>query len=373
MKKFILFLFFFCIPLQIVMAQKTVTDSILSEGVMRHYHIYIPKNYISRSPRSLIIHLHGYSSNALLEKSYTNYMPIADTAGFLVVYPEGTVDSHGYQYWTAGIPDLPTTPDDVAYISMLIDTLHTHYNIDLKRIYASGLSNGGYMCYQLAWKLPNKISAIASVSGSMAALEFAKCKPTQAVPVLEIHGTADQTVPYTSSALSTDIDTLLNFWAVSDGCIPLPGITNLPDIDKSDGTTVIHYEWSAELKSTSCELYKIVSGTHLDWPGAGNGNNGDFSASAVIWQFFNKFQNQTAEVKSVSNSVPSFSFYPNPCSDILQIGSDSPGRTFIVDMMGRKLITSSEKTINVHSLTPGCYQLLFEVNGKISTGKFIKF
>ena len=252
---------------------------------MRHYNLYLPKNFITGSSRPLIIHLHGYGLNAALEQSYTNYMPIADTAGFLVVYPQGLMDANQKQYWNAGIPVLPTTPDDVAFISDLIDALHIRNNIDRSHVYASGLSNGGYMCYQLAWKLSNKIAAIASVSGSMAPLEFAKCKPVNEVPVMEIHGTADNVIPYTKSPGTTDIDTLLSFWVLADHCIPLPGITNMPDVDPSDRTTVIHYQWSAELKNTSCELYKIIGGAHVNWPGAGFGNNGDFSASSAIWNF----------------------------------------------------------------------------------------
>ncbi len=374
MKKLILFILFLSLPLQTVVAQKTITDSLVSGGSMRYYHVYIPKNFIVGSSRPLIIHLHGYGSNAQIEQNYTNYMPIADTAGFLVVYPEGTKDGNGYQYWTAGIPTLPTTLDDVAFLSALIDTLHTHYNVNTTRIYASGLSNGGYMCYQLAWKLPNRIAAIASVSGSMAPLEFAKCKPTQAVPIMEIHGTADQTVPYTGSVLNTDIDTLMNFWVLNDHCIPLPGVTNLPDIDKTDGTTVIHYQWSAELANTTCELYKIINGAHVDWPGAtGAGNNGDFSASAAIWQFFNKYQNQTAGIKAEKNIPSSISFYPNPCSDVLHIGSYIQGKITIVDITGRQVLTSHEKDIDISKIPSGLYLLEYENGSTHASEKLLKY
>ncbi len=373
MKKLILFILFLSLPLQLVMAQKTITDSLVSGGSMRHYRVYLPKNYVTGSSRPLIIHLHGYGSNAQVEQNYTNYMPIADTAGFLVVYPEGTRDGNGKQYWTAGIPSLPTTPDDVAFLSALIDTLHTHYNVNTLRIYASGISNGGYMCYQLAWKLANRIAAIASVSGSMAPLEFAKCKPTQAVPIMEIHGTADQTVSYYQSNISTNIDTLMHFWVLNDHCIPLPGITNLPDIDKTDGTTVIHYEWSAELANTSCELYKIIGGGHIDWPGAGAGNNGDFSASAAIWQFFNRYQiNPPSEVKEISATV-SITIYPNPCSDVLHIGNDFQGKIKLYDITGRQVLTSREKDIDVHALPSGLYLLKYENGSTHTSEKLLKY
>lgn len=354
-------------------AQKTITDSITSGGVMRYYNLYIPKHYIIGSSRPLIIHLHGYGSNGTIEQVYTNYMPIADTAGFLIVYPQGLVDANQHQYWNAGIPGIPKTPDDVAFISELIDSLHVRYTINRSDVYASGLSNGGYMCYQLAWKLSNKIAAIASVSGSMAPLEFVKCKPVGAVPVMEIHGTADNVVPYHASLGTTDIDTLLNFWIINDGCIPLPGITNLPDTDPTDGSTVIRYEWSAELRNTACELYKIVGGTHVDWPGgAGNGNNMDFNASSAIWQFFNRYRLSQLSVKE-KDLPSSFSFYPDPCSGLIHIAADPPGKVTIVDVAGRKVLTSREKNIDVSQLASGCYQLIFENEGVIKIAKFLKF
>ncbi len=358
-------------PIHLVWGQQTITDSLIFEGTMRYYHTYIPQNYIKGSSRPLIIHLHGYGSNALLEQGYTNYMPIADTAGFLIVYPEGLIDGTARQYWNAGIPGLPKTPDDVSFLSKLIDTLHSRFNIDLKKVYASGLSNGGYMCYQLAWKLSNKIVAIASVSGSMAPLEFAKCKPVNAVPVMEIHGTADNVVPYTASISTTNIDTLLNFWVLNDGCIPLPGITNLPDIDPFDGTTVIHYEWTAELRNMACELYKIINGAHVDWPGAGIGNNGDFNASAAIWQFFNRFQLIPSSSVKSENDIR-INFYPNPCSSILHI-TDVPTGFKIIDITGRTLIDSHEKDIDLSGLMTGTYYLRYAIDGMIYNEKIIKF
>ena len=228
------------------------------------------------------------------------------------------------------------------------------------------------MCYQLAWKLSDKIAAIASVSGSMAPLEFAKCKPVNEVPVMEIHGTADNVIPYTQSAGSTDIDTLLNFWVLADHCIPLPGITNMPDINPFDGTTVIHYEWSAELKNTTCELYKIINGAHINWPGAGIGNTGDFNASVAIWNFFKKYERIQLIVSTIANPI-TYSFYPNPSSGVVHILSNSNGIATISDLYGRKILTSREKDIDISTLPSGYYTLQFETDGQRVVNKIVKF
>ncbi|MEP7235548.1 MAG: PHB depolymerase family esterase [Ignavibacteriota bacterium] len=371
MKKLLILTIFLCISSDLF-AQKTISDSLVSGGRMRYYNLYLPKNFTPSSVFPLVIHLHGYASNVAVEQYYTNYMPIADTANFLVVYPLGTHDQNGDLYWNVGLPNFPTVPDDVAFISELIESLHSKYSIDRSRVYASGLSNGGYLCYQLAWKLSNKIAAIASVSGSMTPIEFARCKPVDAVPVMEIHGTADNVVPYTTSPASTDIDSLLHFWVLSDGCIPLPGITDLPNIDPLDGSTVTHYQWSAELRNTACELYKINGGAHMDWPGVGAGNNNDFIASVAIWQFFSRFQNTQSEVKQTlyTNGI---GFYPNPCSDILHISVGGETTAVLIDACGRQILSSAEKEINTNTLPSGCYVIRLSHGSTTTYSKLLKF
>ena len=93
-------------------------------------------------------------------------MPVADTAGFIVAYPDGLIDGTGNRYWNIGWSFLPNT-DDVAYLSVLIDTLVKNYSIDPNNVFASGLSMGGFMCHKVACEFPNKVAAIADISGSI--------------------------------------------------------------------------------------------------------------------------------------------------------------------------------------------------------------
>jgi polyhydroxybutyrate depolymerase len=373
MKNLFFFILLLVVFIQTSVAQTTVIDSMVSGGIMRYYHVYIPKNYVTGSSRPLIMYFHGYGSNASIEQAYSNFMPVADTAGFFIVYPEGLKDGNGNQYWNAGIPGIPTTPDDVAFVSSLIDALHLRYNINTSKVYATGLSNGGYMSYRLAWKLSDKIAAIASVSGSMSPADFAICTPPRPIPIMEIHGTADQTVSYTGSAIATDIDTLMRFWVHNDHCIPISDPLAVPDLDPNDGSNVIHFEWVPELQNMSVELYRITGGGHVDWPGAGTGNNMDFSASPTIWQFFNRFQLSSSGVKEKETGPYSFDFYPNPCSDIIHIPSNTNGIVTIFDLTGRKMLTSKEKNIDLIAVPSGFYFLEFEGDGIRSIEKLVKF
>ncbi len=268
-------------------AQTTIVDSLFYTGVWHHYRVYVPASHTC----SLIIHLHGYGSNTAIEQSFTNYMPVADTAGFIVAYPDGLKDSSGKEYWNIGW-SFPNT-DDIGYLSVFIDTLVKRYSIDPKNVFASGLSVGGFMCHKLACELSNKIAAIADISGSITTQQFSSCTPARAVPVMIIHGTADNIVAYTgSSSLTTpyvDIDTLIKFCANIDQCNPLPNHTRLAhDTNTTDGSTVDHYVYTGGLQGATCELYKINGGGHIDWPGNGFGNN-DFNASQAIWNFFNSY------------------------------------------------------------------------------------
>ena len=127
--------------------------------------------------------------------SYTNFNYISDTAGFIVVYPEGTL-LQGSTHWNVGGWITGSTTDDVGFSISLLDSISNEYNIDATRVYSTGMSNGGYMSFLLACQMSDKIAAIASVTGSMTPQTYNVCNPQHPTPILQIHGTSDQTVPY---------------------------------------------------------------------------------------------------------------------------------------------------------------------------------
>ena len=128
MKKLV-YIFSFLVIVDFVKAQATITDSIYSGGIYRTYRLYVPAIYNGSSARPLVINMHGYGSSSYEQQYYGNFMPIADTANFLIVHPQGTVSS-GQTYWNAGISSFGA--DDLGFLSRLIDSLKLQYNIDLK-------------------------------------------------------------------------------------------------------------------------------------------------------------------------------------------------------------------------------------------------
>ncbi len=246
-----------------IFAQNGVTyiDSIKSNTIFRKYRLYVPNSYTGQAV-PLVFNLHGYTSNASQQQLYSNFMPIADTAKFIIIIPEGTAPT-GPQYWNAGFGP---GANDVLFMNDLIDSLDLNYNIDLNSVYSCGMSNGGIMSYYLACNLPNRFAAIASVTGSMINPWFT-CAPNRPFPIMEIHGTNDATVPYNGDATFANIDTVIKKWSVHNNCNPTSTIYNVPDINTTDGATAINYKYTGGTNGAEVELYKVINGAHT-WPGA---------------------------------------------------------------------------------------------------------
>ncbi|MDQ3046409.1 MAG: prolyl oligopeptidase family serine peptidase, partial [Bacteroidota bacterium] len=269
-------------------AQTTVIDSIYTGGMYRSYRIYVPASYTGSTVWPLIFNLHGYTSTASAQQSYSNFMPIADTANFLMVFPQGT-SLMGQPYWNAGL--YTTGVDDIQFLSELIDSLSLDYMIDQNRVYSCGMSNGGYMSQTLACALSSRIAAIASVTGSIFTGQYATCAPGRPVPVMQISGNADGTVPYNGSSTSLHIDTVVKYWVENNNCNPTAAFTPVPNTSTTDGCTAEHYVYSGGVMGSSVELYKIIGGGHT-WPGSPfviGTTNQDFKASDKIWLFFRKY------------------------------------------------------------------------------------
>ena len=274
--------------------------------------------------------MHGLGSNAFEEEVYTAFDSVADTAGIIVVYPNGIGGT-----WNISST---TGTDDVGFISALIDTVGSQYSIDLNRVFATGMSMGGFMSYRLACELSGRIAAIASVAGLQA---FYPCDPDRPVPVLHFHGTLDPVVPYAG------VPSTISNWINYNLCPSDPTITDLPDIDTNDNSTVTVYHYGPCEDSTEVILYTINGGEHT-WPGATiiiGITNQDIKASNEIWNFFKKYtlQGSTGIDSKAAESGLSFRFYPNPVRNLATVEvANLPANRFfnfkIFDIAGNALL-----------------------------------
>ena len=360
--KILLLLLVFTFPIS---AQQTINESIIHDGIQRNYIVYIPEIYDGSSAVPLVLNFHGYGSNATQQMFYGDFRDIADTEGFLLVHPEGTL-SNGDQFWNVGFPGTTSsTIDDVGFTEALIDELSNSYAIDLDRVYATGMSNGGFMSFLLACQLSEKIAAVASVTGSMTPDTFNDCNAQHPTPVLQIHGTNDSVVPYDGNSIWTlPIVDVVSYWVNYNNCDTTPTTTTFPDLDLSDGSTVEHsvYE-DGDLGSTT-EHMKVIGGGHT-WPGSiinTPGTNQDIDASMEIWSFFSRFDiNGPLSVNEFENRQ--VSIYPNPTNSTINLSLNFSEEVNyeLFSPLGQQLIIgtikSSNQKIDVSNLPPNIYYL----------------
>lgn len=301
--KHTLFLLLFLSPL-FNYSQETLNETLVHDGITREYTIHIPPGYDAENPVPLVFSLHGFTSNNAFHMLYTGFNDIADTATFIVVYPQGTLTAQGATHWNVGGFTAGSTTDDVGFFDALIDEVSSNYSINPDRIYSTGMSNGGYMSFLLACQISSKIAAVASVTGSMTPSTYDECNPDHPTPVLQIHGTNDGTVPYGGGAgWSQSILSVLNYWIDYNYCNSDPIVTPFEDIEPNDGSTAEHFLWGSGENGVTTEHIKIAGGGH-DWPGIGLGyGNMDLSASAEVWKFFMRFDINGSLNSEVNNVV----------------------------------------------------------------------
>ena len=299
------------------------TGSFMHDGIQRDYVVYVPTSYNGNNAVPLVLNFHGFGGNGGNQMTATNFQPIADTAGFIVVCPSGTpLSGIGPNHWNVGGWTQTSTIDDIGFASALIDTIAANYNIELTRVYSTGFSNGGFFSHRLACELPNRIAAIAPVSGTFTPQMEQNCSPSHPTPVLHIHGTSDAVVPYNGTSGNggmTAVDTVINFWVNYNNCSNTPTSTNIPNTNTNDGSTVEHFVYTGGTSGTQVELMKIDSGGHT-WPGNPGGNQ-DINGSLEIWKFFSRYSNTAVGTKEFENIKQSIKIFPNPSNGYVQINN----------------------------------------------------
>lgn len=176
------------------LANRTNGELVTSAGERRTYYLYVPESYDPTVPTSLIISMHGYADWPAHHMDTTRWNDVADEYGLIVVYPSGT--SFPMRWRASNLSDEPPTDTkDIIFLSELIDTLQSEYNIDPRRVYANGLSNGAGMSFVLSCSLSERIAAIGLVAGAYL-YPWDLCNPARPVPAIVFHGTADPIVPF---------------------------------------------------------------------------------------------------------------------------------------------------------------------------------
>lgn len=266
-------------------------------STQRTYLMHIPAGLAPDKPVPVILALHGAGMNGPMMAWLCGLNKKSDEAGFVVIYPSGT-GVGSFLTWNSGgfageIGE--KKPDDVAFISHVLDDVATLVNVDARRVYACGMSNGAMMCYRLAAELSDRIAAIAPVAGTIA---IDRSQPKRPVPVLHFHGTQDTLVPFDGP--NEKLPKLIKFRSVDDSIqtwCALNGCRESPESDvlsrEGDELKVTRTTYSGGRDGSEVILIVVEGGGHT-WPGRPTparflGKTArNISADDLIWEFFQK-------------------------------------------------------------------------------------
>ena len=291
------------------------------DGLQREYRLHVPPAAAAGTPLPLVLNLHGATQNGQLEEITSNMDPNADQNGYLVAYPDGTriakvltpdpVAKNAQYGWNAGMCcGLPVTKkiNDVGFLLKVISDIAAKTPVDLRRVYMTGISNGGMMAYAMAAEASGHVAAISSVSGQV---EIPVIHPTRAVPTMEFHSVDDPIAKYAGTPSKNPLLRLsvmqgIDQWVKADRCDTQP--TTGAEIvgaagSISAGETATPITYTQCRNGTEVALWRFTGSGHV-WPGS-TLNTGPEStwilagvgrgivlvdANETMWQFFEKYE-----------------------------------------------------------------------------------
>jgi len=275
--------------------------SLLWDGQDRTYILHVPPGADSTKALPLVFALHGGGGAAVEMVNLTlgGFSTLADRDGFFVVYPDA-LDGK----WNDFRDPEFSQSDDVGFFGEMIDLMIEDYNIDSKRVYVTGISNGSQMTMSLARSITDRIAAVASVCYAMSEKSAALPVADGPISVLVMTGTQDPLIPWEGGEVADlggermlgptlSLRDTISVLIAHNQCNPTPVATWAPDADPQDGTRVRVEIYGEGSLGTEVILYGIVGGGHT-WPGgwhpATPGIGGktclDIDATEVIWDFF---------------------------------------------------------------------------------------
>ena len=248
------------------------------DGSQRVYREFVPPRLPAR-PVPLLVALHGGQQYGDGFEQLTGFDALAEGDGFIVVYPNG----HG-QTWNAGTccgyPNV-TTDNEVDFLGALITRLSANGRVDPHRVYVTGFSAGAAMAYTVACRLAPRVAAIAVVAGTM---NLESCHPAVPVSILEIHGTADEELPFSGggigaigTAVAPPTADIVAKWAALDSCPGSPPA-------QARGLVLVT-TWTGCAHGTAVELQAVQGGDHNWYAAALGGVDASVDATQAVWQF----------------------------------------------------------------------------------------
>ena len=267
------------------------------DGRNRPYLLQVPRT-MAAGPLPLLLELHGRGIDAVQFDRLTGFGSLADELGFVLAMPSAVAEM-----WNDGrshSPKWAREPDDVGYLTAVIDDVCARSTIDSGRIYVVGMSNGAVMAGRLACELSERVAAVAQIAGTAGVATAAASRPSRPVAVLNIHGTADKFAPYVggiAAALGArtvlrravgpmvGIDDWAEFWVAANGALDDLVVSELPP-------DITIRTWRGASNESDVVFYRVEDGGHT-WPGSRialpafmfGRTSRTFDATKVAWEF----------------------------------------------------------------------------------------
>lgn len=279
-----LILFVFLAQWSIAYAQQFVEDSVKVDGYMRRFDLFLPEGIKADAP--LVFYLHGYGGRIYRDN------PMVETAkreGFAVCIPQGLKDPKGKPSWNVGYPfQEGWEVDDVKSLSKIATYAQKRYHLSQENTFLTGMSNGGEMCYLMAYSKQNTFKAVAPIAGLTMVWMYRNLEACKPIPLFEIHGTEDRTSEWTGDLENKGgwgaympVPLAMGYWVAKNRCTK-EETERVEGLNKENGHYVIKHLFTGSPSGCDVWLYEVVGGKHST-------HTEDIKTGDELWNFFKQY------------------------------------------------------------------------------------
>ena len=261
-----------------------VDDSVKVDGHMRHMAMYLPDGLSAGAP--LVFILHGYGAGIWRENPM---LAAADRHCFAVCLPQGLKDPQGEPSWNVGYPfQQGWKVDDVKALCRMARHVQKRYRLSRENTFLTGMSNGGEMCYLMAYSKQSTFKAVAPIAGLTMAWIYQQLDAPHPIPLMEIHGTEDRVSEWTGEMENQGgwgaylpVPVAIGYWVAKNRCTH-EQVERVKSLQGDEGHPVIKHRYTSPTTGCDVWLYEVVGGVH-SW------HTADIDTGEEIWQFFSRY------------------------------------------------------------------------------------
>ena len=261
-----------------------VDDSVKVDGHMRHLAMYLPDGLQDGAP--LVFILHGYGAGIWRENPM---LGAADRHDFAVCLPQGLKDPQGKPSWNVGYPfQQGWRVDDVKALCRMARHVQQRYRLSRENTFLTGMSNGGEMCYLMAYSKQQTFKAVAPIAGLTMAWIYNTMEAPRPIPLMEIHGTEDRVSEWTGDMLNTGgwgaylpVPVAVGYWVARNRCTQ-ETTERVESLKDKEGHPIIKHRYTSPTTGCDVWLYEVVGGPH-SW------FTTDIDTGEEVWQFFSRY------------------------------------------------------------------------------------